>query len=160
MAARGGVRRFMLLGWGRVASEGHSKAVARLAPTAPSLLVARPLSTSACNRLRSEKEILDWVEKEKSKGWESRGIFYHDKEADNQHYHMVTFLTVATLVFLTWSWKYFPDIRQRNWAMREAYLILREREAKGQDPICKDFIDPAKIELPSEEELEGVEIVI
>ena len=48
----------------------------------------------------------------------------------------------------------------RDWCYREAYLVLREREAQGLPVISKDFIDPAKIELPSEEELEGEEIII
>lgn len=48
----------------------------------------------------------------------------------------------------------------RNWAQREAYLILREREAQGLPAIDSNLIDPDKIELPSDEELGSQEIII
>jgi hypothetical protein len=32
-------------------------------------------------------------------------------------------------------------------------LLLREREAAGIFPIDKNFVDPAKLELPTDEEL-------
>ena len=47
-----------------------------------------------------------------------------------------------------------------DWQHREAYLLIREREARGQVLIDKNLVDPAKVNLPSDEELEGVEIII
>ena len=44
--------------------------------------------------------------------------------------------------------------------MREAYLVLAEREALNLDPVSRDYIDPDKIELPTEEELGDIEILI
>merc|ERR1719193_1183578 len=152
MAAQGGFRQLLVLGRGRVAPTALAKAVARLSPVAPAQL-ARPLLTTACQKARTEKEILEWVRKQEEKGWESKGIYYHDKKADYIAYHNLAFCTIGVLVFGIWAFRYYPDTRRRHWAMREAYMILRERESKGQDPICKDFIDPATIELPSDEEL-------
>ena len=48
----------------------------------------------------------------------------------------------------------------KNWATREAYLLLKEREDAGIFPISKDFLDPEKVNLPSDEELGDIEILI
>ena len=44
----------------------------------------------------------------------------------------------------------------------QAYLVLREREAAGVEPISRDFIDPDKVwaSLPSDEELKEAGVVI
>lgn len=44
--------------------------------------------------------------------------------------------------------------------MREAYLQLHRREKLGLPLVDKNLIDPAKIELPSDEELGDTEIII
>merc|ERR1719320_1969893 len=62
----------------------------------------------------------------------------------------------------TCSWCYLPDRRMRDWAIREAYLVLKEREAAGVEPVSRDFVDPAKVlaHLPSDEELREAGVVI
>jgi len=49
-----------------------------------------------------------------------------------------------------------------DWATREAYLVLREREAAGLEPLSKDFVDPEKVlaHLPSDDELKEAGVVI
>ena len=47
-----------------------------------------------------------------------------------------------------------------DWQHREAYLLIREREAKGQVLIDRNLVDPAKFELPTDEELDGHDIII
>lgn len=44
----------------------------------------------------------------------------------------------------------------------QAYLVLREREAAGLEPLSKDFVDPEKLlaHLPSDEELKEAGVVI
>lgn len=44
----------------------------------------------------------------------------------------------------------------------QAYLVLKEREDAGVEPISKDFVDSAKIlaHLPSDEELKEAGVVI
>lgn len=46
--------------------------------------------------------------------------------------------------------------------MLQAYLVLKEREDAGVEPISKDFVDSAKIlaHLPSDEELKEAGVVI
>ena len=59
-------------------------------------------------------------------------------------------------------WAYLPDRRMRDWAIREAYLVIKEREAAGVEPVSKDYVDPEKIlaNLPSDEELVKAGVVI
>ena len=59
-------------------------------------------------------------------------------------------------------WAYLPDRRMRDWAIREAYLVIKEREAAGVEPVSKDYVDPEKIlvHLPSDEELVKAGVVI
>lgn len=50
--------------------------------------------------------------------------------------------------------------RDHAWAQREAYLELERREKAGLPLIDPNMIDPAKIPLPSDEELADFEIII
>ena len=50
-----------------------------------------------------------------------------------------------------------PD---RDWIRREAFLVLAEREAAGLVPVDVNYVDPAKLELPTDEELDGAEVII
>lgn len=50
----------------------------------------------------------------------------------------------------------------KEWAQREAYFEIVRREKAGLPLISKDLVDPkrAAAQLPSEEELRDVEIII
>jgi NADH dehydrogenase (ubiquinone) 1 beta subcomplex subunit 11 len=50
--------------------------------------------------------------------------------------------------------------RLRDWSQREAYLLVREREAMGLPLIDPNYTDESTIVLPSEEELGDFEIII
>ncbi len=43
---------------------------------------------------------------------------------------------------------------------REAYLLLREREEKGLVAVDKNYVDPAKLELPSDDEIGDLPIIV
>ena len=47
-----------------------------------------------------------------------------------------------------------------EWAQREAYLLIAKRERDGLPYIDKNFMDPEKINLPTDEELGDTEIII
>jgi NADH dehydrogenase (ubiquinone) 1 beta subcomplex subunit 11 len=73
-----------------------------------------------------------------------------------------SFFFSVTLCLVWGSFVYFyqPDNLLRDWSQREAFLELRRREAAGLEPIDANYIDPAKIVLPSDEELGDTEIII
>lgn len=48
----------------------------------------------------------------------------------------------------------------RSWSVREARLAIEERERKGLPHIDKNYIDPSKIVLPTEEELAEMDVEI
>lgn len=48
----------------------------------------------------------------------------------------------------------------KDWAQREAYLLVREREANGLPLLDPNYVEESKIVLPSEEELGDFEIII
>lgn len=47
-----------------------------------------------------------------------------------------------------------------SWYLREARLQIEDREKKGLPHIDINFVDPSKIRLPSEEELETLDVKI
>lgn len=99
----------------------------------------------------------------KNKNWVSWGFNTRDKEDDRNTTHATFFFsTTVCIVFASFVWYYQPDFTRQDWAQREAYLVLRRREAAGEDPVCKDYIDPAVMaqQLPSDEELGDTEIII
>uniref|UniRef100_A0A336L4P8 NADH dehydrogenase [ubiquinone] 1 beta subcomplex subunit 11, mitochondrial n=1 Tax=Culicoides sonorensis TaxID=179676 RepID=A0A336L4P8_CULSO len=107
------------------------------------------------------KTVEDFRDVSKQKNWVSFGFDTKDKEYDRNAMHATAFFTITVcLIFGGFIWAYAPDPLMRDWAQREAFLELRRREAAGLDPISRDFIDPAKIELPSDEELGDMEIII
>ncbi|XP_071525483.1 NADH dehydrogenase [ubiquinone] 1 beta subcomplex subunit 11, mitochondrial [Panulirus ornatus] len=96
-----------------------------------------------------------------NKNWISWGFSYESEVKDNTTMHM-TFFASVTLCIVTggFVWAYMPDFRMIDWAQREAYLQLRQREAEGLPLIDPNVVDPEKFELPEDEELGGVEIII
>ena len=54
----------------------------------------------------------------------------------------------------------FSIFRLRDWSQREAYLLVREREAKGLPLLDPNYVEVSKIVLQSEEELGEFEIII
>lgn len=98
---------------------------------------------------------------ETQKSWVTYGYDLKSKDVDRNAHHSLMFVSVTLcLVVGGLYWMYIPDHALRDWAQREAYLELARREKNGLLPIDPNFIDPSKIELPSDEELENVEIII
>lgn len=132
----------------------------RLVSTSPKkneTSVAKPLSTQV------SEEVTDFsIEAvKKSKNWVSYGFSRTDKEEDRQHVRGVFFMSVSVAICGTiFIWSYLPDRQYIEWSQREAFIVLREREAAGLEPIAADYIDPKLIELPSDEELGDTEIII
>lgn len=132
----------------------------RLVSTSPKkneTSVAKPLSSQV------SEEVTDFsIEAvRKSKNWVSYGFSRTDKEEDRQYTRAVYFcgISIAIVGTVFW-WSYLPDRQYLEWSQREAYIVLREREAAGLEPISPDYTDPTTVILPSDEELGKTEIII
>lgn len=96
-----------------------------------------------------------------TKNWVSYGFDFRDEATDRSAMRASYFFSVTLcLVWGTFVWAYLPDPQLRSWAQREGHLTLRARELAGQEPISPHYVDPASVQLPSEEELQDVEIII
>lgn len=93
--------------------------------------------------------------------WVSYG-YSNDDEAEDRHaMHLTMFVTITVVMVLGGTMMaYLPDVRNKDWAQREAYLQLRYREEHGLPLIDRNLIDPSKIILPTDEELGDTEIII
>uniref|UniRef100_A0A6V7J1T2 NADH dehydrogenase [ubiquinone] 1 beta subcomplex subunit 11, mitochondrial n=1 Tax=Bracon brevicornis TaxID=1563983 RepID=A0A6V7J1T2_9HYME len=96
-----------------------------------------------------------------NQNWLSWGWSDEDKLLDRFLAH-ATFFVCVSLVFCVGAFvtAYRPDPKLREWAQREAYLQLRYREEHGLPPIDRNYVDPSKIILPTDEELGDTEIII
>jgi NADH dehydrogenase (ubiquinone) 1 beta subcomplex subunit 11 len=98
---------------------------------------------------------------EKEENWMSFGYSLVDRDEDEWAHHLMMFSSISCMIFFfSLFFGYFPDIKNNAWAQREAYLELARREKEGLPLVDANVIDPAKINLPSDEELGDFEIII
>lgn len=136
---------------------GQSAFSRRIIPT----LQRRMVSTSKKSNDTAAIEALKTEVKKEEQNWISYGFDMRSKEGDRSAMHSIFFTSVTLcLVVVGFYLAYLPDHGLRNWAWREAFLELRRREKLGLPPIDPNLIDPAKIDLPTDEELGDTEIVI
>lgn len=98
----------------------------------------------------------------KSTKWVSYGYETADKEGDRRTNRGAFFLSVTVcLVFGSFVFSYLPDPKLRDWAQREAFIQIRERELLGLDVfISPDYTPADQVNLPTDEELGDTEIII
>ncbi|KZS17743.1 NADH dehydrogenase 1 beta subcomplex subunit [Daphnia magna] len=95
------------------------------------------------------------------KKWMSYGFHPTDQYEDVASAHVFSFLGVTLCMVLgSLVYYYGPDRTLKDWAQREAYLLVREREANGLPLLDPNYVEESKIVLPSEEELGDFEIII
>ncbi|XP_028129244.1 NADH dehydrogenase [ubiquinone] 1 beta subcomplex subunit 11, mitochondrial [Diabrotica virgifera virgifera] len=112
------------------------------------------VTAEAVDAAKSKAKVAD-------QNWISYGYEYTSKTDDRNAMHSIMFVSITLCIVMgTLFFAYMPDYNLRDWAQREAFLELRRREEQGLPPIDANFVDPSKITLPSDEELEGVEIII
>lgn len=120
-------------------------------------------SDTATISTHEKKETVSGTEQfsAKTKNWVYWGFDTQDQVNDNNVMKASFFFSVTLcLMWGTFIYFYQPDPLLRDWSQREAYLELRRREAAGLDPIDANYVDPASIVLPSDEELGNTEIII
>ncbi|XP_015114825.1 NADH dehydrogenase [ubiquinone] 1 beta subcomplex subunit 11, mitochondrial [Diachasma alloeum] len=130
----------------------------------PKQLVKRPINTSSKPPQASHSTPATTVGEapvEQSKNWVSWGFSEENEYIDRLAAHMTFFTTVSICLVLGGTLiAYAPDPKLREWSQREAYLQLRYKEEHGLPPISRNYVDPAKLYLPSDEELGDTEIII
>uniref|UniRef100_A0A1L8DZQ3 NADH dehydrogenase [ubiquinone] 1 beta subcomplex subunit 11, mitochondrial n=1 Tax=Nyssomyia neivai TaxID=330878 RepID=A0A1L8DZQ3_9DIPT len=101
------------------------------------------------------------LDAELKKNWMSYGFEAKDEYRDRSQTRATFFVTITLcIVWGSFIYAYLPDWRLRDWAQREAFLEIRRREALGLDYIDMNYVDPATVVLPTDEELGDTEIII
>jgi hypothetical protein len=128
----------------------------------PTTTLGGPFKNPVGTEHASQEEISNWVKKELDGKWQSKGYDYFDEKLDHEWHQLFMFCFVSLSVLFCTLWAYLPDRTMRDWAIREAYLVVKEREAAGVEPLSRDFVDPARIlaHLPSDEELRAAGVII
>jgi len=109
---------------------------------------------------RTQEEISKYVKENEGKMWKGYGKAAYSRNADWWEYHLCY---AALTLFITqgfWWYYYKGDHLGKNWARREAVLLVRAREAAGVPYVDMNYADPRNLELPSDEELGGARIVM
>lgn len=108
------------------------------------------------------KTVEEFKDVASQKNWISYGYDYVDKRTD-RWWNSYSLLTMISIFMCTFGFiaMYYPDYRLETWATREAYLEMARRKQLGMKPyISKDYANPDNIVLPTEEELEGFQIIL
>eukprot|EP00096_Caligus_rogercresseyi_P008977 TRINITY_DN295_c0_g1_i1.p1 TRINITY_DN295_c0_g1~~TRINITY_DN295_c0_g1_i1.p1 ORF type:complete len:156 (-),score=46.08 TRINITY_DN295_c0_g1_i1:520-957(-) len=123
-------------------------------------LLKQCLSTSRPVLARTDEEITEYVKKIEAKHWTSYGYDEDNQKQDKLMMNFACFLFMFIFAYGSFWLYYLPDYKYRDWSLREAYIVLNQRERAGLPPVDKNFIDPALIELPSDEELGDTKVYI
>ncbi|KAI1287378.1 hypothetical protein HDE_10330 [Halotydeus destructor] len=107
------------------------------------------------------KTVDDFADLAKTKHWVSYGFDAVYYKEDRYQAHFAFFMCVTCLlVGFSFLLYYYPDIKLDNWATREAYLEISRRKSLGLPLVDRNYVDPARIVLPTEEELGDTEVII
>lgn len=112
-------------------------------------------------RPKGSKTVEEFADPSSQKNWISYGFDYVDKSEDRFRTHAAMF-TVITMIFggVAFIFYYYPDIKMDAWASREAYLQMYRRKKLGLPLIDKNYVEPSRVPLPTEEEIGDQEIII
>lgn len=127
--------------------------------------LVRPISTSSkgsdVSSISVETDAKKVTVKKKVRPWRTYGYDHVDQVMDVFYMHTTTFFMYTLLLCgSTFIFLYYPDAADMDWAEREALLEIRRREVLGLPLIDKNFIDPATVRLPPDEELGDDDIII
>lgn len=107
------------------------------------------------------KTVEEFADPSTQKNWISYGFDYIDMREDRYLAHLIFFSFIVVIFGGSgFIFYYYPDTRLDNWSTREAFLELERRKRLGLPLIDKNYVDPAKVVLPTEEELGDTEVII
>lgn len=125
------------------------------------VLQRRLVSTSKKNNDTVVADACKTTAKAEEKNWVTYGFDWKSKSGDRHAMHSLMFASITLCIVLGgFVWAYAPDYNLRDWAVREAFLELRRREAAGLPLVDPNFIPIDQIVLPTDEELGDTEIII
>ena len=80
----------------------------------------------------------------------------------NDHFHNEIATFALFMLIMMYICHYKKDPYRKDWARREATILVLEREEAGLPYIDMNYVDPKKLleNLPTEEELEGTQVYI
>ena len=85
--------------------------------------------------------------------WKSKDAAPWNRKLDRWEYNCFVIAGILMILPPAWIIHYKRDYSLRDWGRREAMIIMLEREEAGLPYIDKNFVDPSKLELPTDEEL-------
>lgn len=103
---------------------------------------------------RSPASPADFRYPEKIGHWKSYGFDYTSPKADAYEMHECIGMFVLSFIFFGTLGYYVPDYDLSDWSKREAFLRTHKREALGIPLIDRNVVDPERVMLPTEEELQ------
>merc|ERR1711963_356312 len=124
--------------------------------------VAMPVETMPkSEELKKLEEHFADTDPNSDKNWTSYGMETTDPSLDHFTHHVTMFIFISLCV--CWGGfiiAYQPDHKSLSWTTRESFLELERREREGLPLVSPDYVDPAKITIPSDEELGNEEIIV
>ncbi|CAG0883113.1 unnamed protein product [Cyprideis torosa] len=108
------------------------------------------------------KALPDELTEEQKRNWISYGFDYEDKREDRAIFHTAMFCYVTIMIWLGFYVAYYPDHKQKNWALREAHFEIHRRNKLGLPFVDPDYVPKERMleQLPTEAELGDQEIVL
>lgn len=134
-----------------------NKSVGYSAPESSGQKYLNPLLTPPP---RSPRTPEDFMHPEKLGHWQSLGNDYTHPKADRYEYNEMGFMFVTFTLLTFWFWTYCPDLKLHEWARREAFLRTHKREAMGLPLVDRNVVDPERIVLPTEEEIQDFPVTM
>ena len=94
--------------------------------------------------------------------WATYGLDQHDRVRDEINFHNEIATFALFMLIMMYICHYKKDPYRKDWARREATILVLEREEAGLPYIDMNYVDPKKLleNLPTEEELEGTQVYI
>ena len=94
--------------------------------------------------------------------WATYGLDQHDRVRDEINFHneIATFALFMSIMMYICHYK--KDPYRKDWARREATILVLEREEAGLPYIDMNYVDPKNLleNLATDEELEGTQVYI
>uniref|UniRef100_A0A8D0BKK6 NADH dehydrogenase [ubiquinone] 1 beta subcomplex subunit 11, mitochondrial n=1 Tax=Salvator merianae TaxID=96440 RepID=A0A8D0BKK6_SALMN len=127
-----------------------ARAVSSGGPNSSSFSVQMPpvsVPTEAAPKHETKEELSPFITNPEYHGFDD------DPVVDAWNMHLVFFFGISVAIVLGSAFlRYMPDYRLKEWAIREAERLIKEREAQGLPVLDPNYYDPSKIILPPEDE--------